>query len=262
MIKLEIASDGVRMSKNKAVWEKLGETDPYFAVATHDEFRQANIDADARASFFESGKEHLEEVWAVLEDTAGTDVKPKLAVDYGCGVGRILLPLAERCKQVVGVDISGPMLEEAQRNAAAAGLTNVTLQTSDEFAADRTSCDFVHSFIVIQHIPPRIGYEIVSRLVERLAPGGYGMIHVVYKDKAGVFRRLRSRLYRDLPGFYRLASILRRRDTPLMPMYEYDLDRARTIFGANSCEILREVETDHGFLGKMLYIRKEKAKGE
>jgi hypothetical protein len=52
---------------NKAVWDELGERDPYYAVVTHDEFRRSNIDADAKAEFFRMGREHLDEIWPEME---------------------------------------------------------------------------------------------------------------------------------------------------------------------------------------------------
>lgn len=42
-------------------------------------------------------------------------------LDLGCGYGRIAVPLAEAGFEVVGLDISQPMLDEAARRAAVAG---------------------------------------------------------------------------------------------------------------------------------------------
>ena len=53
------------------------------------------------------------------------DFERRAALDYGCGVGRLTLPLAERCEHVYGVDVSPSMLREAARNAARMGLPNV-----------------------------------------------------------------------------------------------------------------------------------------
>ena len=53
--------------------------------------------------------------------TPGADV-----LDLGCGIGRLSLALAERCRSVVGVDVSAGMVAEARRRCADAA--NVRLQ--------------------------------------------------------------------------------------------------------------------------------------
>ena len=242
---------------NKAVWDELGERDPYYAVVTHDEFRRSNIDDDAKAEFFRMGREHLEEIWPEFEKAAGGPLKPGSAIDYGCGVGRVLLALSERCEVVTGVDISRSMLDEARRNASGAERGNISYQTVDDFlTSDGDRYDLVHSFIVLQHVPPTVGCRIISTLTQRLKEGGVGMIHVTYQNTAPWFTRLRFRLYRDVPGVHRLSNALQRRDFPFMPMYEYDLPAVRGILRSNQCEIVNEKDTDHGFLGKMLFFRK------
>ncbi len=242
---------------NKAVWDELGERDPYYAVVTHDEFRRSNIDADAKAEFFRMGREHLDEIWPEFEKAADGPLSPKVAIDYGCGVGRVLLPLSERCERVMGVDISRSMLDEALRNATSAGRDNINYQLADEFlASDGERYDLVHSFIVLQHVPPPLGCQIISNLTQRLREGGVGMIHVTYQNAAPWFTRLRFQLYRDVPGVHRLSNLLQRRNFPFMPMYEYDLEKVQDILRSNGCEIVNAKDTDHGFLGKMFFVRK------
>ena len=243
---------------NKAVWDELGERDPYYAVLTHDEFRRSNLDEEAKAEFFRMGREHLDNIWPHLEKAAGGQpLKPGSAIDYGCGVGRVLLPLSERCAQVTGVDISRSMLHEAERNAASMRRENINYRPAADFlTADADRYDLVHSFIVLQHIPPVAGYSIIRKLAERLKNGGVGMIHVTYEYRASWFTRLRFRLYRDVPGVHRLSNLLQRRDFPFMPMYEYDLGKVKDILHSNGCEIIVERVTDHGFLGTMLFFLK------
>ena len=76
----------------------------------------------------------------------------------GCGVGRVTQGLALHFDNVVGVDVAPGMLAEARRNAQIDGLTNVDYHSSldpERFAP--RSYDFVHSYIVLQHIPVEIG---------------------------------------------------------------------------------------------------------
>ena len=92
-------------------------------------------------------------------------------------VGRVALPMAERFAQVVGVDVSPAMLAEAARNAAAMDLTNLALVGSDvELSEVEGRFDLVHSAITLQHIDVDRG----RRLIELIAPGGFGAIQITY----------------------------------------------------------------------------------
>ena len=47
-------------------------------------------------------------------------------LDLGCGTGQLAIPLSARFQEVVGVDVSHEMLEEAGGQAAAMGVANIT----------------------------------------------------------------------------------------------------------------------------------------
>jgi 2-polyprenyl-3-methyl-5-hydroxy-6-metoxy-1,4-benzoquinol methylase len=60
------------------------------------------------------GVDHIDFVFETIRRHFVPNFKPSSVLDYGCGVGRLLIPLAERCECVVGVDVSDTMLREAQ----------------------------------------------------------------------------------------------------------------------------------------------------
>ncbi|MET0506883.1 MAG: class I SAM-dependent methyltransferase, partial [Burkholderiaceae bacterium] len=230
-------------------WEKWGARDPYFGVLTHDRYRASTITADDYLAFFESGHGHVEAVLASCRHHFGEGFQPRRVLDFGCGVGRVLLPFAELCEAVVGVDVSESMLVEARRNCARFGVTNATLVRADDtLSAIEGHFDLVHSTIVFQHIECERGLDLIARLVELVAPGGGVSIHVTYGRDYGECRYgrpvpqqpqpLRSRpLYRRVlslvGGLVRLgrppvpepiAPAAAAAD-PLMMMYHYDLGR-------------------------------------
>lgn len=53
------------------------------------------------------------------------DGTSRIAVDFGCGTGRNLIPLAERGWRVIGVDLSLDMLREFKTKAKSMGLSDV-----------------------------------------------------------------------------------------------------------------------------------------
>jgi tRNA/tmRNA/rRNA uracil-C5-methylase (TrmA/RlmC/RlmD family) len=120
------------MSEKDKVWEFYGKTNPYFGVSTIDKFKDENLTRSAKDEFFQTGEAHIVRIWGEIEGSFINDFKPKRALDFGCGVGRLVLPLSSRCAEVVGVDISPQMLEETGRNCAERGITNVDLALSDE----------------------------------------------------------------------------------------------------------------------------------
>lgn len=162
-------------------WERFGKEDPYWAVLTQDEFRKGALDDQAKDRFFDSGREHVDRVLAVIRSQFGPSFAPASALDFGCGVGRLAIPLASRCSRVVGVDISPSMLAEADRNAQARNLGNLEWVLGDDTLSRVTgSFDLVHTFIVLQHIPPERGLPLFSRMVDLLNPGGVGVLQLTY----------------------------------------------------------------------------------
>jgi ubiquinone/menaquinone biosynthesis C-methylase UbiE len=249
------------MDRAKRIWEELGENDAYFAVATCDEFKRGNLDDLSKERFFQSGRDHVEELWAEFERGFGPVRRPKRGLDYGCGVGRILVALAEKCDTVVGVDISNTMLVEAKKNCQKMGLTNVELQSTEEFtAADSDKFDLIHSYIVLQHVKPAIGYKIIRSLIDKLDTDGLGAIHITFFDPSKGFTRFRNRVYRNVPFVHRLVSRLRGKNSQFMPMYEYRIDHVFRILKESGCHKSIARFTDHGSFGATLLFCKGGAK--
>jgi SAM-dependent methyltransferase len=209
-------------------WERFGREDPYYGVYAVDEFRGRTLDEDRRERFFSSGERHVEEVLGHARDLFGPDYIPESVLDYGCGVGRILIPFARRARRVVGVDVAPSMREEARRNCVAAGIQGVDILEPADLATLGPEFDLVHSVLVLQHVPVPDGERIVSDLTRLLRPGGVGVIHI----PIGGRRNLRLfNLVMKLPLAPNLLNVLRRRpwDYPHMQMNVYDLPRLMRI---------------------------------
>ena len=164
-------------------WVKWGERDPYFAVITNPKFRSDSITDEARQEFFQSGHNHVRYVLAMCRKYVKTEFAPRSVLDFGCGVGRVVVPFAgeQGVDCAVGVDVSPAMLEEARRNASAAGIEGAVFKLSDDTLSQVDGqFDLVHSFIVFQHIDIVRGRRLFARLLELIAPGGVGALHVLY----------------------------------------------------------------------------------
>lgn len=212
-------------------WRLWGERDPYYGVLTDPRFRKDQIDAN-RHVFFEGGAAFVGHWLAEIERNFGSIPRGR-ALDFGCGVGRLTIPLADHFQAVVGLDISQGMLEEARRNSA--GRNIAYLPSDDALSHVEGTFDFVGSVIVLQHIPVARGMTILSRLLERVEPGGACLIQFSTKRHHGWWGELRYRIRHGFPGGQAIMNLLdgRAADTPVMQMNEYSLDQVLGLFRAH-----------------------------
>jgi SAM-dependent methyltransferase len=96
----------------------------------------------------------------------------------------------ENMVYVALADISPSMIEEARKNCQKCGAESASFFLVDEFwSLPSSSFDFVHTFIVLQHISVRRGGEIIRKLISVLVDGGIGAIQVTYSDRRSEFYR-------------------------------------------------------------------------
>ena len=241
-------------------WERFGNTDPYFAVLTAPEFHGRLSDTE-RAKFFASGKNHIDAIFSVIHERLDASFAPTKALDFGCGVGRLVLPLAERCQEVTGVDVSPSMLAEARRNCDAAGAKGVQLvQSDDDLSAVEGPFDFIHTYIVLQHIPVVRGERLVRKLAAKLAPGGIGMFHAPYTaGRRGLMSKALYSLRMKVPGGKWALNLARGRSmrAPVMQMNEYSVTRLVDILWNEGCSELHVRFSNHnGARGVLIFARK------
>jgi SAM-dependent methyltransferase len=168
------------MSTDSA-WEEWGRRDPYFGVITDPKFRSSGLNEHVKQEFFESGESHVHHVLATIRKHIDPQFSPRAVLDFGCGVGRLLVPFGKIADEVVGLDVSPSMLHEARRNCDERRLHNVRLLPSDDtLSALSSSFDLIHSCIVFQHIPVERGRDIFAKLLQHVRPGGVGAVQMTY----------------------------------------------------------------------------------
>jgi len=242
-------------------WERYGSTEPYFGVLADERFEGRSLTDQARSEFFRTGEEHVDRVMSTIRAGLAPEFSPSRALDFGCGVGRLLLPLARRVPEVVGLDVSHSMIAEARRNVSDAGLTNVTVLQCDERSWDQITglFDLVHAFIVFQHIPPRVGLRYFEALLARVAPGGIGAVHFVYGVRKPAWKRALHWARKTIPGMQPLANLAQGHPVsrPFMQMNSYPLDRLFRMLQDTGFHRIAIRYSDHGgFLGMMLLFQR------
>ncbi|MFN8388678.1 MAG: glycosyltransferase [Bdellovibrionota bacterium] len=128
-----------------------------------------------------------EEMWAVgrrdfehiVKGLGGFSGRDKLALEIGCGVGRLLRAASTQFQKVIGIDISHVALEEAKRLLS--DVANVELQTgngSDLQPIADESVDFVYSFAALGSMPVQVfaGYLLECNRV--LKGGGIARLQI------------------------------------------------------------------------------------
>jgi SAM-dependent methyltransferase len=238
----------------------LARRDPYWAVLTEERFRTAAMSPDGRRSFFDGGEAHVRALFAARDDLLGGGFPPRRALDFGCGVGRLLPSLARRCEQVVGVDVAPAMIAEARANCRRLAISNAELACDGgELDSVAGSFDFIHSVLVFQHLEPARGESVLARLCERLSPGGVAALHFTTGSRqSGMERRIADLRQAVAPLHWALNLAAGR--SPLLPamrMSVYAAEGLERIAAAGGCDVLDRQPLDVGtYDGMMLWLRR------
>ncbi len=95
-------------------------------------------------------------------------------LDIGCGIGRMLKPLAKHFQSLVGIDVSGEMIRKSKKWLK--GLENVTtLETSgiDLCLFPAGSFNLVYSYVAFQHMPSQVFERYLEETNRVLQSHGY-----------------------------------------------------------------------------------------
>lgn len=245
-------------------WEKFGKNDPYYGVIVLKKFHKDVIDEESLRDFFQSGEDHIAYTMETIRSCFGAEYSPSRALDFGCGVGRCVIPLAQMCLQVVGIDTSASMLAEARRNCGSRGLENVDLvRASDSLSHLEGSFDLIHSSFTFQCIPRRRGMKLFQQLLDRLSDHGVGVMDFLVHRKHPVAARVMGFLRRYVPLFNNFANLAFGKPfgEPLMLKDVYDLNEIVTILHRNGCgDVQVKVFQNGNQRDALLFFQKTQAK--
>jgi SAM-dependent methyltransferase len=232
--------------RDAADWEALAQGEPYFPVLTDEGIRDVE--------FLKSGEEDITLLLDAIVSTLGHDLPLTTALDFGCGAGRLTIPLARRAARVVGCDIAPTILEHARRNVREAGLDNVTFIETAELG--ESQFDFVCSLLTFQHIQPADGYTLIRTLLRVLAPGGIAALQLTLEPIGGGLERL-VRMHHQSRSEHRLTGQDIRRPS-WMQVNAYDERVVNRDLASAGASVIGRFATQRGdAAGTVLVIRKE-----
>ncbi len=121
-------------------------------------------------SFYQVNRDQAERLYTLAAEAA--DLRSDdILLDLYCGTGTIGLSMARRVKQLIGVEIVVPAVEDAKRNPAANGIDNARFLCADAAqAAERLETEGLRPTVVVLD-PPRKGCDrALIETVKRMGP--------------------------------------------------------------------------------------------
>lgn len=153
-------------------WNSKAKENAPFYIATQARFWKPDM-----AEFWASGELDLRRILAESPvKLSGSEV----ALEIGCGIGRMSHALARRVGEIHSLDIAPEMIDQAREHHAAVANLQFHLGSGADLGifADGTF-DFVFSFIVLQHIPdPVTVLDYVREMGRVLRPGGRALFQL------------------------------------------------------------------------------------
>jgi SAM-dependent methyltransferase len=193
-------------------WDRFAEEDPYLYILTSMKRTDPRV-------FWQSGEQTVK--IELLPFVQSHDLRPLVALELGCGIGRLAFPLAHHFRQVIGVDITRGMVQRASSFANDNGIKNASFVaiSSPEDLLDQTgeysgNCDFIYSLLVFQHISEFSIIESYLHVIRTLLhKRGLAYLQFDTRRTSSVYR-LKTRLPDFLlPRFFR-RGIRRIRRSP------------------------------------------------
>lgn len=180
-------------------WNALGEHDPLWAVLSEPSKRGRRWYV---SDFFASGEGEIAGMERTLADLHVV-LDRKVALDFGCGAGRVTRALASRFDQVFGIDVAESMIAEARRLNA--DLSNATFEVNartDLKLVESGSVDFFYSRLVFQHMDPELTLGYVAELGRILSGRGTAVFQIpIARAARSAASRVARNLLRPLMNF-------------------------------------------------------------
>jgi cyclopropane fatty-acyl-phospholipid synthase-like methyltransferase len=187
---------GARQIRSRPLLRKIG--------VLPSKFERDELSDEEFEQFYGKGERELQHLLDDIRIHTGVDgITGRTGLDYGGGMGRLSIPMAERCERVYSLDVNEHLLTQGARNAERKGVNNMEWLPASVSMVDSLAgkYDAVVSTWVLQHIRTREGEKIFSSLVGGLRPGGVGAINATLGQQhpwRGVVRGLAKRHHQQL----------------------------------------------------------------
>ena len=213
-------------------WEQFAAREPHFAVLTAPRFLQANLTPAHEREFFASGEATVGWMLNVIDAALVPEFAPMTMLEYGCGIGRLALPLARRPGSVTAVDRSPAMLLRARQEAERHQLQHISFETPEALFERPRAFDLVVCYHVLQRLPRHDAIPLVRRLCELIAPGGVGVFQWPYRAHDALPVRASRWVREHVPLVNTAVNTARGKPAgdPFIPTHVFDLPEMIAVF--------------------------------
>jgi ubiquinone/menaquinone biosynthesis C-methylase UbiE len=191
--------------RTRRAWEDWGAVDPLWAIVTDPSRARGGWGLE---EFLASGEDNIAAIWKVAA-RLGHPQETRVALDFGCGIGRLTRAMSDRVEVVYGLDVAATMIDQAVEINRDRPRCRFLLHRHDDLRAFADqNIDLVVCLLVLQHLGDRAAIErYLAEFVRVLSPGGLAMVQLPTMVPApgaptGLRAHLRVRT--------RLARLLRR----------------------------------------------------
>jgi SAM-dependent methyltransferase len=171
-------------------WEGFAQSDPLWAICTDLKRRHGRW---TQEEFFATGEREISKIMEYLRSLGLAPVKTDVALDFGCGVGRLTRALSQYFDQCQGVDISATMIRLAKEFHKNNSRCTFSLNEADDLQQFPYGYfGFIYTSITLQHIPMRYVRKYLLEFIRVLKPGGMFVFQIADRDKRGILLRVEA----------------------------------------------------------------------
>ncbi len=202
-------------------WNGFAKRNARWAILTRQDRRPAGAPTWSREEFLRTGSEEIANVLARLRQS-GIAIPQGLALDFGCGVGRLTFALGEHFREVIGMDVSEQMIALATADNPRPGVCRFMHNPRTDLPFADGTVDFIYSRFVLQHMSQALARGYIAEFLRVVKPDGLCVFQLPEPEDdrirgnalkralplplVRVFRRLRI-AWREGPQFPRMEMV-------------------------------------------------------
>lgn len=244
------------LNKIQENWEGFAQADPLWAICTDLKRRGGRW---TQEEFFATGEREISKIMEYVRSLGLSPVNTDVALDFGCGVGRLTTALSQYFDQCWGVDISPTMIQLAKDFHKNNSRCSFWLNEAEHLRQFPDGYfGFIYTSITLQHIPMRYVQKYLLEFVRVLKPGGIFVFQIPDRDKRGILLRLENFL--GLRKHAKRLLIGKNIGTRHMEMNCFPEEKIRELFSSQDVRIV-DVKltnsTDRSFNGDLQFLERE-----